>query len=329
METAPSSSVPFAGRPGAQIEHLVLALESLTDGELAVDLLVACGKAAIAPLEEVLLQGKPRTIAIPRCRAARALGGLGAREILLAYFEKVAPPADPAVLFAEDAVRSTVAHELMRWKDEDVFQSVLRAARRRATLGLVETLSEFRRSETVPLFFEILEDDLCRNAAFIALCRTPEETREYAVRSVRRVTQTNLRGPAASRRRRGAAELFRELGISREDWRDVSQLLEDDDPAVVISVASAGFCVAVEEEVPGIIGALFRVAHKLNWLQEDQVITLLDEHKALAHTVAKQILADLRAHGEHVNWLSPAWRILGHLEQVDVKKRSHGVASGS
>jgi hypothetical protein len=317
-----SSSIPFAGISSAQIEGLVLALESLTDGELAVDLLIACGKRALAPLEELLLHGKARTIAVPRCRAVRALGGLEAREALLAYFEKFEPPRDPVVLFAEDAVRSAVAHELMRWREEDIFRALLKAARRRATIGLIEALAEFGRSEAVPLLFERLEDDLCRNAAFTALLRTPEETRQYAILAVR---HGNLRGPAASRRRRAAAELFRELGISREEWQDISRLLEEDDPAVVLCVASAGFRVALQEEFPGIVRALFRVAHKLNWLQEDEIIHLLDDHKALAHSVAKQILADLRAHGEQVNWLSPTWRILGHLEQVGTKKSGDDV----
>jgi hypothetical protein len=67
------SSTPFGDISNAQIGGLVLALESLTDGELAVDLLIACGERAIAPLEELLLQGKARTIAVPRCRAVRAL----------------------------------------------------------------------------------------------------------------------------------------------------------------------------------------------------------------------------------------------------------------
>jgi hypothetical protein len=312
-----SSSFPFAGISSAQIESLVLALESLTDGELAVDLLIACGRRAIAPLEELLLHGKARTVALPRCRAVRALGGLEARETLLAYFTKFEPSGDPVVLFAEDAVRSAVAHELMRWREEESFQTLLRAARQRATIGLVEALGEFGRSETVPLLFERLEDDLCRNAAFTALLRTPDETRKYAVLSFR---HANLRGPAASRRRRAAAELFRKLGISGEEWQDVSRLLEDDDPTVVICAASAGFRVARQEEFPGIIQALFRVAHRLNWLQEAEVVHLFDEHKALAHGVAMQILADLREKGEDVNWLSPAWRILRHLESFDTKK---------
>jgi hypothetical protein len=97
-------------------------------------------------------------------------------------------------------------------------------------------------------------------------------------------------------------------------------LLEDDDPAVVICVASAGFRVARQEEFPGIIQALFRVAHKLNWLQEDEIVHLFDQHKALAHGIAMQILADLRAKREDVNWLSPSWRILRHLASFDTQK---------
>jgi hypothetical protein len=87
-------------------------------------------------------------------------------------------------------------------------------------------------------------------------------------------------------------------------------MLEDDDPTAVICAASAGFRVAPQEEFPRIVRALFRVMHKLNWVQENEIIHLLDEHKTLAHAVAKQILADLRAQGEYVNWLSPTWRIL-------------------
>jgi hypothetical protein len=44
------SSIPLPEIPDSRIDGLVLALESLTDGELAVDLLIACGERAIAPL---------------------------------------------------------------------------------------------------------------------------------------------------------------------------------------------------------------------------------------------------------------------------------------
>lgn len=311
------SSTRFGGSLNAPIESLIRAMDSLIDGDMAVDLLIACGKQAIGPVGEFLLDGKPRTIALPRRRAARVLGHLDARSVLLAYFEKVELPRDAAVLFAEDAVRSDVARELMRWRDEETFQTLLRATRRRATFGLIEALGEFRRPETIPLLFESLEDDLCRAAAFPALLKTPGETHQYAVLCLRGEVRTTLEGTQSARRRRGVLELLRKLKSESFEWREVSRFLQDRDPAVVICTASLGFRVAHKDELPEIVRALFRVAAKLNWLQEDEMIHLLDEHQQLARSVGKQILADLRARGEHTNWLSPTWRILGHLVPID------------
>jgi len=319
-------SFPSQVLSSSQIARLVRALESLTDGELAVDLLIAAGERSILSLEEFLLGGKARTIAVPRCRAARALGGLAARETLLSYFAKVDLPADPVVLFAEDAVRSAVAHELLRWREDDVFYALLKAARQRATVGLVESLGEFCRSDAIPVLFEILEDDLCRDAAFVALCKIPEDSRHYAILSLREGAGAGLVGAACSRRRRATAALFRKLGISRGDWQDVAQLLEDEDPTVIICAATVGFQVAPPEEFQGIVNALFRVAPKLNWLQEDEVVHLLDQHKSLAYCEANQVLANLRERGERVNWLSATWRILEHLGRLDLGKREHDVA---
>ena len=310
-------STPFAGSSSAQIESLVLALESLTDGELAVDLLVACGKPAIGPLERFLLRGAARTISLPRCRAVRALGELGARETLVAYLENAHLPADAAVLFAEDAVRSAVARELLHWKSDETFQTLLNAAKQRATMGLIEALGEFCRPAAIPLLFQTLEDDLCRNAAFAALAYMTEESRSYAILSLQGRTGTELNGPSASRRRRATTELLRKLGIPNDEWNEVSALLKDDDPAVVISIVAVGFQVAAPEEFPSLIRKLFRIAHKLNWVQEDEVIHLLDDHKELARNVARTILAEFKSRGQSANWLSPTWRILGHLEKVE------------
>jgi hypothetical protein len=317
---------PAQALSSSQIARLVRALESLTDGELAVDLLIAAGERSILPLEEFLLGGKARTIAVPRCRAARALGGLGARGTLLSYFAKVDLPVDPVVLFAEDAVRSEVAHELLRWREDEVFYALLNAATQRATVGLIESLGEFCRSDAIPVLFEVLEDDLCRDAAFVALCKIPEESRHYAILSLREGAGADLVGAASSRRRRATAELFRKLGISRGDWQDVAQLLEDEDPTVVICAATVGFREAPQEGFRGNVNALFRVAPKLNWLQEDEVVHLLDQHKALAYCEANQVLANLRVSGERVNWLSATWRILAHLGRLELEKREHDVA---
>jgi HEAT repeat protein len=312
------------GSLNSPIEILIRALESLTDGELAVEGLIACGPQAIGPLCDFLLQGSPRTIALPRLRAVRALGGLEAVKVLLAYFEKAELPSDPVVLFSEDAVRSAVARELMRWKNEGTFRTLFHASEQRATAGLIEALGEFGRPEAIPLLFGSLEDDLCRAAAFAALLKMPEEAHQYAILSLRGETGTTLEGPAATRRRRAVAELLHTQTPAKAEWQDVSALLQDEDPSAVLCAAAIGLCVAAQEDFPGILQAIFRVADKLNWLQEDEAIHLLDKHKDLARNIATQLLSDLHTHGGDANWLSPSRRILAHLEGVDASLKSQG-----
>lgn len=84
------------------------------------------------------------------------------------------------MLFAEDAVRSAAARELARQKSDRVYDVLLQAARERATSGLILALGEFRRHESVPLLFSVLEDDLCRDEAKEALREVSEVARQYA-----------------------------------------------------------------------------------------------------------------------------------------------------
>jgi hypothetical protein len=68
---------PLAVVADPQIERLISGVDSLIEGELAAAMLVARGACAVPYLEHFLLAGSPRTIAVPRCRAVRALGGTG------------------------------------------------------------------------------------------------------------------------------------------------------------------------------------------------------------------------------------------------------------
>ena len=65
---------PLTEMSGLQIDRLVGALDSLKDGDLAVDLLIACGARAIPSLALFLLKGSPRTISLPRSRATLVAG---------------------------------------------------------------------------------------------------------------------------------------------------------------------------------------------------------------------------------------------------------------
>lgn len=300
-------------QPHGKIDEAIKDLESLLDGEAAVERIILLGQRTIPYLEHFLLDSPPRTVSIARCRAVRALGELGAYKSLMQYFERRQQPADSAVLFAEDAVRSTVAQKLAQVHTDEVYAVLLKATMQRATCGLVQALGSFRRPESVPLLFELLEDDLCRTDAIRELERVPEAAQPYAVLLLRGCTSTPIQSSLASRRRRSTLQLLSKFGITARDWAEVAAYLRDEDLDCVIAAAHIGFAAAPVSAREQIIGALIDSSARMNWAQEMETIELLDEHRTVAEPVARTFAELRRDEGLTPNWLSPFWRILYHI----------------
>lgn len=298
--------------PDRTIEQLIAGLESLVDGCRSEAILLARGKAAIEPLARYLLSGAPRTIALPRCRAARILGGLGAYSTLIRYLRDLHLPDDPGVLFAEDAVRSEVAKELAQWKTEESFGALLEATKIRATCGLVSALGEFNHSESIPCLFGLLEDDLCREVAMETLRKMPEASHHYGIMLLRGQTGISIRGPASLRRLRATLHLVADLSPTPSDWDELKPLLMNNDPEVVITAGSVGVKVGATVERSEIFQALLRVSDSVNWSQENAIEALLDTDGNLASTVATIFASQQLANRKSPNWLVPSWRILRH-----------------
>jgi len=294
-------------------ELLIAGLDSLVDGETAAEKLIAMGPDAVPWLERFLMETPPRTIALPRCRAVHALGELGAGRTLVQYFLRYQRPPDAAVLFAEDAVRSAAAQELARWKSDEVYRTLLKAAEDRITGGLIHALDEFGRAESIPVFFSALDDDLCREDAMAALRRMAEPARAFAILSLRDAAGPSIYCASARRRRRATLQLLRDVGAPAQEWRELRQFLDEQDADSVIAVAAIGFAVAPQPGHAALIDALFRVARHLNWAQEDEVTRLLDDRVELARKRARDLADAAVSHGESPNWLVPRWRILRHL----------------
>jgi hypothetical protein len=304
---------PLTAMPDQQIDRLIGALDSLKDGDLAAEMLIACGQGAVPYLADFLLKGSPRTISLPRCRAVRALGELGAYSTLISYFKNYVRPQDSTVLFAEDAVRSAAARELMRCNSTEVFHVLLDAAWQRATGGLVLALGEFHRLESVPLLFEILEDDLCREDAMKSLRGLPDATRQFGILAIRGLSGVTLEGAGARCRKRATLQLLSELGVAKGDWPDLRRFLGESDPRAVIAAAQIGLRVAPETELRDIITALLEIGARLDSVQEEDVEQLLDAHPGVAREIALQVAEHRKDSGERPNWLSPSWRILNHV----------------
>lgn len=319
-----NSQLPGTSDP--QLEHWVAVLDSIMNGELAMNMLIASGDRAVPYLEHFLLAGPPRTIALPRCRAVRALGELGAYSTLISYFREYAFPADAEVLFAEDAVRSAVARELVRWKSDEVLQVLMAAAQQRATGGLVLAIGEFHRPEAVPLLFQILEDDFCREEAKDGLRKVRDAAYQYAILLIRGLSETPFYGPSALHRRRAALQLLDEFGVSSSEWRDLRQFLAESDADVVISAARIGFHVASGTARQRIVEALFRVSEHINWAQEGEIEALLDICSNLSCKIAHTVVEERKNRGERANWLAPSWRILQHILGRELEEGHYGSA---
>lgn len=308
------------------IEQMIAALDSLIDGDRATEQLISYGKRVIPAVERFLVESRPRSISVSRCRAVRVLGALGAYSSLVRYLRKNIHPSDGVVLFAEDAVRTAAARELMQDESPATFRVLLDAVKQRATGGLIQALSQYRWPESVPLLFDLLEDDLCREDAKEGLRRVPVATRAYAVLLLRGFTQLPIHGSNASRRRRATLQLLVELGIRINDWSDLRGFLEDEDRDCVISAATLGLLCAPAAERALIVAALIEATAGMNWAQELEAGELLDKWPQLARHVAREIHAQREMRGEKPNWASPFWRVLHHILGDEMHGRQHGAA---
>jgi hypothetical protein len=309
------------------IRHHLADLESLARGERAIDELVRFGQEAVPFLAAYLLNGKPKSVAASRCRAASALGALGAYSTLAAYFRQYRRPEDSVLAFAEDAVRSAAAQELLHWKSLEAFQVLLAAAKQRATSGLVLALGEFCRPESVPVLFEILEDDICREQAKSSLLKTPDAAREYAILTIRGATSADISSPSSIRRKRATLQILKQIGISSADWPNLRRFLWDEDADVVIAAGQLGFMAADKCEREDIMIALFSAACEFNCFQEDEFSDLCDAHPKIAHNVALNIATQQLGRGILPNGSSPLWRTLKHI-LGDEMSRVSGVGTG-
>ena len=223
----------FRDRSEERVQRLVDRLNSLKEGELAVVELVACGKRAVEPLRRFLLYGKPGGIFQPRQLAVEALAELGAKDVLLEYLASGKHISDPVDRYGEEAVENTAARLLAGWRDEEVYNVLLRLVRRKPMPGVIETIGEYRRPGTIPDFIGALGDDIARGPAEEALRKVGETAhRALLDAALAPVPSADDESPSSLRRRASALRLLAERNLSAEDWRNLAALTRDRDPEI-------------------------------------------------------------------------------------------------
>src|SRR3972149_5378221 len=215
------------------VQRLVDAPDSLKEGELAVVELVACGKRAGEPLRRFLLYGKPNGIFQPRQHAVEALAELGAKDVLLEYLAFEKQISDPVDRYGEEAVENTAARLLGGWRDEDVYNALLRLLRSKPMPGGIATLGEYRRPGTIPDFIGALGHDIARGPAEEALRKVGETAhRALLDAALAPVPSAADESPSSLLRRASALRLLPHRRLSAGELRNLAALTCDRDPEI-------------------------------------------------------------------------------------------------
>jgi HEAT repeat protein len=306
----------------AKIRSYIEELNSLKEGAGAVTKLIACGRSAIEPLRQFLLAGKPSVVYHTRRWAVEALGGLGAKDVLLEYLQQEKDIADPAVRLGEEAVENAAARELIRWPSDEVFQLLLGLAQERCLPGALEALGEFKRPEAVSCLVEALEDDVCRRTAEEALLKIGRPAEPDLTRAA--ITPRPSRDaekPSSLLKRRSAVRLLAKIGVSAYQWRLLRPLLKEADAEILvatfrIAVRAAG---AKDRALAGrrLIGALQGADWYFKSEIENALVDLFDAVKPLVEEEIAQ--RQLMSKGQ---WIVDSVR----KTLLRVKSRAEGAA---
>jgi len=219
-----------------KIRSYIEELNSLKEGAGAVMKLIACGRSAIEPLGQYLLEGKPSVVYDNRRWAVEALAGLGAKDVLMEYLKEKKDIADPAVRLGEEAVENAAARELIRWPSEEVFQLLLGLAQERCLAGALEALGEFKRPEAVSCLVKALEDDVCRRTAEDALRKIGLPAEPDLIRAaITPWPSRRAEKPSILLRRRSAVRLLADIGVSAHQWRLLRPLLKEADAEILVA----------------------------------------------------------------------------------------------
>jgi hypothetical protein len=259
-----------------RVRELMQQLESLIDGEAAAARLVACGRAAIEPLRRFLLESPARGVAQPRCWAAQALAGLGAKDILSGYLRSEAVIEDPVVRLAEEAVQRAAALSLAAWRTDDVFDTLLTVATRRRIPGVIEALGQFEQTDAVPVLLHALEDDFCRPWAEAGLERIADRERYALIRSalLPNPNADEEREPSL-RRRRAILLLLRGVRLSGGESHRLAPLIESSDLELAVGAAALAVRYGRAEDQRGARRRLEAIAPVAPWHLHHEVQSLL------------------------------------------------------
>ena len=307
-----------------EIRELVSGLESLQSGRLAASALAGYGGRAVRALRVYLLDGCPQSIFQPRQLAVETLAEIGAKDVLIEYLRQLKRIDDATVRFGEDAVKSTAARELSRWRTEDVYQALRHAAHDRLLPGVVESLGRFRRAEMLPYFLLALGDDVCSEAAESAIRRLGDKVRDDLIAAAKSPNPSaDHEIPSSLRRRRKLLAVIAEMGLIARDWDDLHLLLDEPDPELGIRCASIALDIAPIEDRRKAVQRLIRSLSLADWFLQTEAKSQLVAHFSAARGEIEREIVARRSLSGKKQARDPLLRVLSAVKERAQENECH------
>ena len=295
----------------AEIERLIQELNTVRECDQAAAKLVWHGPKAIPALKRFLFEGRVSVVYQPRQAAIEALGGLGAKDVLLQYLLSKREIEDAATRFAEQSVKNAAARELVRWRTKDVLDALLSFALPRSQPGIVEALGYFASLEAVPYLVHALEDDLCQAAAIEGLRKIGRDAEMALVSSALiRLPSSDEERPSSRRRRTKSLELLAKIGRSPDTWPLLRPLLEDGDPGIIAAVAAITATLGTSEDRTAAVDRLLGVLPSADWFLREEIQNRLVELYPEAGPRIDEEIGRRKVLSEAERIMDPLFRVL-------------------
>jgi hypothetical protein len=261
------------------LEGAIAQLLSLRDGDNALPALVRYGPRAIPALCSFLFRRDPSGIYQPRRWAVEALATLSAYDVLRDYLIAPHNATDPAERIGDEAVVNAAARALSKVRHEWVFQLLLNLARRHPPAGVIEALGEFDRPDAIPYLIDALAEDDCRMVAEAGLRHLGFAAQPALLQaSLTRRPSTERESETSFRQRRSALQLLTEIGISRQQWASVRELISDRDSQIAVLACKLCPLSAHADDKNAVVRRLKELLQGANWILAMDIEHCLGNH---------------------------------------------------
>jgi hypothetical protein len=199
--------------------NLAAALSKITalhSDAVGIAEVVAVGARAIPALREIPFQRDPSGLHQVRCRAAEALGLLGALDVLEEFLRRPRN-GDAVERLGDDVVVSAAALAIARRNNTQTFELLCDLARTHPLNGLIAALASFRRPEAIPILIGALDEDEVRRTAEAALSSFGLDARSFLLDALDRFKFENDLSQSRLRKYRSLLSLLGERNLNFDD----------------------------------------------------------------------------------------------------------------